>query len=135
MRQGSQPCWAAWLLHRAAGGAAALLARRSPPRVLAHPLSAVPPLRSKANMAHPTKNWGFWRGAKHLGKYEQNAGAWPGRRGARLLCVAGGTPVWGQARLGGAPAALLPTHDLVPLSRCRPAAQTPRLPSCPAAAH
>lgn len=35
-------------------------------------------------MAHPTKQWGFWRGDKHLGKYEQNAdpaiGKLPGRR-------------------------------------------------------
>lgn len=37
----------------------------------------VPCARSKANMAHPTKSWGFWRNEKHLGKYEQNAGACP----------------------------------------------------------
>lgn len=35
-------------------------------------------------MAHPTKQWGFWRDDKHLGKYEQNAdpavSKLPGRR-------------------------------------------------------
>ncbi|PRW59244.1 NADH-ubiquinone oxidoreductase 11 kDa subunit [Chlorella sorokiniana] len=39
---------------------------------------------AKANMAHPTKNWGFWRHEKHLAKYEQNAdpavAKLPGRR-------------------------------------------------------
>lgn len=42
------------------------------------------PCRSKANMAHPTKAWGFWRDEKHNGKYEMNAdpaiSKLPGRR-------------------------------------------------------
>ncbi|EFN57511.1 hypothetical protein CHLNCDRAFT_143093 [Chlorella variabilis] len=39
---------------------------------------------AKANMAHPTKAWGFWRDEKHNGKYEMNAdpaiSKLPGRR-------------------------------------------------------
>ncbi|KAL4438013.1 hypothetical protein ABPG77_004234 [Micractinium sp. CCAP 211/92] len=43
---------------------------------------------AKANMAHPTKAWGFWRDGKHLGKYEQNSdpavSKLPGRRAVNL---------------------------------------------------
>lgn len=39
---------------------------------------------AKANMQHPTKMWGFWRGEKHTGKYELESdpavGKMPGRR-------------------------------------------------------
>lgn len=51
-----------------------------------HRSPLAPPPRSKANLSHPTKQWGFWRGDKHLGKYEQNAdpaiAKLPGRRPA-----------------------------------------------------
>ena len=43
---------------------------------------------SKANMSHPTQNWGFWRTDKHNGKFELNAdpavSKLPGRRAANL---------------------------------------------------
>ncbi|KAI3438719.1 hypothetical protein D9Q98_001139 [Chlorella vulgaris] len=39
---------------------------------------------NKANMAHPTKAWGFWRNDKHTAKFEMNAdpaiSKLPGRR-------------------------------------------------------
>lgn len=52
-------------------------------RRLSHATSALRP-RSKSNMAHPTKQWGFWRADKHTSKYELNAdpavAKLPGRR-------------------------------------------------------